>query len=59
MNDSMVFEQDCDFGSNDIVFVDDVGQVRGEYDFNMEDVDRLVTEVELYYTIRAEDGTDN
>ena len=57
--EELQFEEDCDFGSYDAVFVDDGGQVLGEYRFNVEDMDRLITEVELYYSIREENGTGN
>jgi len=49
----------CSFGTSDVFFVNGEGGVLGEYQYNLEDMDRLITEVELFYTINAKDGAGN
>ena len=40
----------------DIVFVDKKAEMRGVYELNMVDIDRLITEVELYKEIESANG---
>ena len=41
----------CYEGAADLIFLDNKGYLIGEYEFKTDDVDRLITEVELYQKI--------
>lgn len=35
-------------GDNEIIFVDESGQIRGNYEISREEADRLITEIDIY-----------
>ncbi|MFT6854089.1 MAG: hypothetical protein ACJA0X_000045 [Cyclobacteriaceae bacterium] len=47
LNIQLSFDQVC-LNEKDMIFVDSTGRVRGEFDLNREDIDRLFAEMDIY-----------
>ena len=51
--------QGCSFEDWDLILVAPTGDIKGAYLWEIADIDRLITEVELYYTIAERNGTSD
>ncbi|MDW3192189.1 MAG: hypothetical protein R8G66_07485 [Cytophagales bacterium] len=51
--------QGCSFEAWDLILVAPTGDIKGAYLWEIADIDRLITEVELYYTIAERNGTSD
>ena len=51
--------QGCSFENWDLILVAPTGDIKGAYLWEIADIDRLITEVELYYTIAERNGTSD
>ena len=51
--------QGCSFGDWDLMLVAPTGEIKGAYLWEIAEIDRLITEVELFYTIAERNGTSD
>lgn len=51
--------QGCSFEDWDLILVSNNGEIKGAYLWEIAEIDRLITEVELYYTIAERNGTSD
>lgn len=51
--------QGCRFEDWDLILVSPGGEIKGAYLWEIAEIDRLITEVELYHTIAERNGTSD
>ena len=50
---------ECRFENWDLILVTEEGEIKGAYLWEIAEIDRLITEVELYHTIVQRNGTSD
>lgn len=55
--DLLIEGSDCSFEDWELILVSPKGEVKGAYLWDIAEMDRLITEVELYHTIVERDGS--
>lgn len=51
--------RECRFEDWDLILVNEIGDIKGAYRWNIAEIDRLITEVELYHEIEKRNGARN